>query len=181
MITNRKPIGNKLRFDIFKRDLFTCQYCGKTPPNIVLEIDHIMPVSKGGTNNINNLLTSCFNCNRGKNKHELNQVPPTLENNILVLKEKKKQYSEYLKLTKFMQDAKEEQLRIIDNIYEQYFPEYELSGRFRDSSVTMFIEKLSLYVVSEAMRNACSRVYNNNMAIKYFCGICWAKIREKYD
>lgn len=46
----RKAISQTLRFEVFKRDLFTCQYCGKRAPDVVLEVDHIKPVSKGGSN-----------------------------------------------------------------------------------------------------------------------------------
>jgi hypothetical protein len=63
---NRKNISKKIRFEIFKRDSFKCQYCGKTSPDVVLEVDHIKPVSEGGTNDITNLITACFDCNRGK-------------------------------------------------------------------------------------------------------------------
>lgn len=67
----RKAINKKDRYEIFKRDSFTCQYCGRKAPDVVLEIDHIKPVSKGGTNDIFNLVTSCFDCNRGKGNREL--------------------------------------------------------------------------------------------------------------
>lgn len=67
----RKPISKKTRFEIFKRDKFTCQYCGKSAPNVILEVDHIKPVIEGGTDKITNLLTSCFDCNRGKGKRKL--------------------------------------------------------------------------------------------------------------
>lgn len=63
---NRKPISKKMRFEVFKRDRFTCQYCGRMAPDVVLEVDHITPVSEGGTNDILNLVTSCKECNRGK-------------------------------------------------------------------------------------------------------------------
>jgi len=53
-------ITKKLRFEIFKRDGFVCKYCGKKPPEIMLEIDHILPKVEGGTDDINNLITSCF-------------------------------------------------------------------------------------------------------------------------
>ena len=69
--TKRKGIGKKTRFEVFKRDKFTCQYCGKSAPEVVLEIDHIQPVSKGGANGIMNLVTSCRDCNRGKSNREL--------------------------------------------------------------------------------------------------------------
>lgn len=67
----RKAIGKRLRFSIFERDLFTCQYCGKTPPKVVLHIDHIIPVVAGGTNDPENLRTSCSDCNLGKGKRKL--------------------------------------------------------------------------------------------------------------
>ena len=62
----RKNIPNKLRFEVFNRDSFTCQYCGQSAPNVVLEVDHLLPVSKGGDNDILNLITSCWTCNNGK-------------------------------------------------------------------------------------------------------------------
>lgn len=65
-MSKRKNISKKIRFEIFKRDSFTCQYCGEKAPNVVLEVDHILPVSKGGDNNEINLITSCHSCNNGK-------------------------------------------------------------------------------------------------------------------
>jgi endogenous inhibitor of DNA gyrase (YacG/DUF329 family) len=56
----------KLRFDILKRDNFTCQYCGRKAPNVILHVDHIIPSSKGGTNDRANLVTACQDCNLGK-------------------------------------------------------------------------------------------------------------------
>jgi len=63
---NRSPISSKLRFEVFKRDKFVCQYCGACGPRTELEIDHVIPVARGGTDDIDNLKTSCFRCNRGK-------------------------------------------------------------------------------------------------------------------
>lgn len=62
----RKPMSKRLRFEIFKRDAFTCQYCGRRPPDVVLEVDHIHPVAAGGDNDEMNLISSCDDCNRGK-------------------------------------------------------------------------------------------------------------------
>lgn len=47
-MANRIPISKKLRFEVFKRDCFTCQYCGEKAPNVKLEVDHIKPVSNYG-------------------------------------------------------------------------------------------------------------------------------------
>jgi hypothetical protein len=69
--SKRKAIGKSLRFEVFGRDGFTCQYCGRTPPDVLLNIDHIIPVSEGGTNDRENLRTSCAECNAGKTNKQL--------------------------------------------------------------------------------------------------------------
>lgn len=57
----------KLRWKILRRDQYTCQYCGQSAPNVQLEIDHRIPIIDGGTDGEDNLVTSCWACNRGKN------------------------------------------------------------------------------------------------------------------
>jgi len=53
-----------LRKTIFERDNYTCKYCGIRGGK--LEVDHIIPISSGGTDDPNNLITSCRRCNRQK-------------------------------------------------------------------------------------------------------------------
>lgn len=62
----------KLRYQIFKRDNFRCVLCGVTSKESKLEIDHIIPISKGGKTIKSNLRTLCFNCNRGKGNESEN-------------------------------------------------------------------------------------------------------------
>ena len=64
--TKRKNIDLRVRFNVFKRDGFSCRYCGAKPPEAVLQIDHAIPVSKGGSDDIDNLVTACSKCNMGK-------------------------------------------------------------------------------------------------------------------
>lgn len=66
-----KGISSKSRFDILKRHSFTCQYCGNKAPNVQITIDHIIPVSKGGSHSVENLTVACFECNRGKSNNIL--------------------------------------------------------------------------------------------------------------
>ena len=57
----------KLRYQVMRRDGFRCQLCGATQADgVKLHVDHIIPVSKGGTSDIGNLRTLCDRCNRGK-------------------------------------------------------------------------------------------------------------------
>ena len=62
----RKDLSNKTRYQVLHRDNFTCQYCGNRAPSVQLHIDHIVPVSLGGGNDLWNLITACEPCNSGK-------------------------------------------------------------------------------------------------------------------
>lgn len=61
----------KLRKKVFKRDNYTCVYCRAT--DLKLECDHVIPFSKGGSDDIYNLATSCFLCNRIKRDKSLQE------------------------------------------------------------------------------------------------------------
>lgn len=65
----RKLMTPGLRYNILQRDGFRCQLCGRSAkdhPGLELEVDHIVPVSKGGLTIESNLQTLCRDCNRGK-------------------------------------------------------------------------------------------------------------------
>ncbi len=65
----KRNISWKLRFIILRRDHFKCQKCGRNPAsdhNVILHVDHIIPWSKGGETEYNNLETLCMICNLGK-------------------------------------------------------------------------------------------------------------------
>ena len=66
---NIEPLGESLRFQILKRDR-VCQLCGNTKNDERLEVDHIVPRSKGGTNDPSNLQVLCAPCNRGKSNRD---------------------------------------------------------------------------------------------------------------
>jgi len=69
----REPISDKTRYKVLQRDNYQCVKCGASPkvnPNVILEIDHIIPVTKGGDNNLSNLQTLCKKCNRGKSNEK---------------------------------------------------------------------------------------------------------------
>lgn len=63
----RKIMNDDIRYNVLKRDNFTCQKCGITSKDgAKLEVDHIIPVSKGGKTIMSNLQTLCDRCNSGK-------------------------------------------------------------------------------------------------------------------
>lgn len=72
----RKSTGKRLRFEVFARDGFKCRYCGRESSQVELVIDHLHPVSQGGSSEPENLITSCFDCNAGKAAKTLEQHLP---------------------------------------------------------------------------------------------------------
>lgn len=74
--SNRKSISPRVRFEVLRRNKFCCSYCGKAAVDgYRLVIDHIKPVSKGGTNDIDNLTASCDDCNSGKGTADIDSHP----------------------------------------------------------------------------------------------------------
>lgn len=173
--SKRGSIGKTVRFEVFKRDSFTCQYCGNTPPAVVLELDHVIPVSGGGSDDIDNLLTACFDCNRGKGARQLGQVPATVAEKMALAEERAVQLKAYEKM---LNAARRRLLKAVDEVvavYEARDPGYTLTESAR-SSIERFLKKLPLPEVIEAMEKAL--LVKPDASFKYFCGICWNKIKR---
>ncbi|MFI6883403.1 HNH endonuclease [Streptosporangium canum] len=64
-------VSKRLRSEIFRRDNSTCHYCGAKAPAVEITIDHVVPVTLGGSDDPSNLVTACADCNNGKTS-----VPP---------------------------------------------------------------------------------------------------------
>lgn len=63
----RAIVSDSLRYNVLRRDNYRCCICGATAQDgVKLEVDHIIPVSKGGKSTLDNLQTLCERCNRGK-------------------------------------------------------------------------------------------------------------------
>lgn len=172
-------ISKKTRFEVFKRDAFQCQYCGKKTPSTTLEVDHIHPKSKGGKDCIDNLITSCFDCNRGKGARNLTVIPENLVEKTKRMNEAQSQYRAYKKALKAKADSELEDINLVVETFETYFNNSTLREDFMHGSVKNFIYKLGVYEVKEAMKIACAKIPCPDNALSYFCGICWNKIRNK--
>lgn len=93
----RKSLSVRTRFEVFKRDDFICQYCGRRSPDVVLEVDHIVPVCEGGSDDQINLVTACWDCNSGKAGVPLNQVMTAEDphDRAVLMLERERQLEEY--------------------------------------------------------------------------------------
>jgi 5-methylcytosine-specific restriction endonuclease McrA len=183
MAGKRKQISKRIRFDIFKRDLFTCQYCGAVPPSVVLHIDHIIPVSKGGTNDSDNLITSCSSCNSGKSAELLSTVPKSLLDRAEEIKEHEAQIRAYARLVRRKnQRIESESWDVVSSLTGNDSPESH--DKLQLLSIKRFLEKLPAIDVMDAAAKAHAKFaysrssYAEVNRFKYFCGICWNKIKR---
>lgn len=172
----RQPLSKRTRFDVFKRDGFVCQYCGAHPPTVVLHVDHVVPVAEGGKNDIDNLVTACESCNLGKSDVPLSVVPQSLSAKAEEVAEREAQLLGYQQIFEAKrQRLDDETWRVLDVL----FPAGQPVLRDHFNGTRRFIEALGVHAVIEAAEFTISnRSVRPSNEFRYFCGICWNRIRE---
>jgi len=186
-MTERKPLSKSARFAVFKRDHFTCQYCGKKAPDVILEVDHIVPVAEGGTNDFINLVTSCRDCNRGKGKRTLDDTTAIAKQRaeLDLMAEKQEQISMMLQWKDEMNEITE---MYIDELCEQWslLTGYNVTDRGR-LTMKSYLRRFGYEEVEEAIEIAVERYFRDDIESAAFAyskvgGICYNRARQrKYD
>lgn len=176
-------ISKKTRFEVFKRDSFKCQYCGKSPPDVVLEIDHVVPKCSGGDDGKHNLLTACMDCNRGKGGHGLDAIPPSVSE---ATTKEIERISQMEALNKWLLAARRRSEKAVqqvrsywgDSMHPDEVGRYVLHER-NTPSIRMFLERLPIADLLSSIDIVVSREKTGDDAWKYFCGVCWSKIKQR--
>jgi hypothetical protein len=175
-MSNRIAISKRVRFEVFKRDGFECQYCGATPPGAVLHCDHIDPVANGGTNDMDNLVTACQSCNQGKSAVLLSMVPQSLELRMAEIREREEQIAGYQGVLRLRRERIEEESQEILN---RFCDHHSVDGIPKRDFLTIkrFIDGIGLDDVISALELGLSKFpHNRKRSFAYFCGICWKKM-----
>lgn len=174
----RKALSKRLRFEVFKRDLFVCQYCGAHPPETILHIDHIDPVVAGGTNDIDNLVTACDACNQGKGARLLTSVPEALSSKAARMAESEEQLRGYQEIMRARAERIEDEAW---EVAERLYPGSSEKGfNSRDLlTIKKFIGRMGLFDVLEMADVAIGKKpWRGGVLFRYFCGCCWRCIRR---
>lgn len=178
-MAKRKSLSKAIRFEVFKRDSFRCQYCGRSAPDVILEVDHIVPVSEGGKNDLLNLVTSCRDCNRGKTNKLLSDTS--------VIDRQKKQLDDMNAIreqTEMLIQWKQELFQItnsqadaIENLSIQMTGcGFTDTGRLE---IVKLIKRFSFTEVYEAAEIAYTKYKVVEYAFKKIGGICYNRSRQK--
>lgn len=181
-MSERKPLGKRTRFEVFKRDGFCCIYCGNTPPNVLLQVDHIVAVANGGPDDMENLVTSCQACNAGKSDVPLNHLPNTAR----PTSEQRQDKLEQLRaITEMALERREQEDEIFQAISDHWISlngsdpsKYVVNDRI-ELNIRRFMEKLPPHEIMDAVTLALRKgVYDPN---RFFCAVCWKKIKTPGD
>ena len=171
----RKPISKKTRFEVFKRDSFTCQYCGKSAPEVVLHVDHIKPVAEGGNNGMLNLITACAGCNLGKGARELNDNTVVIKQKAQLdeLNERREQLEMMFKWQEGLSELKDMEIDIIDSIILD-LTNHKLTKTGREL-VRKLISKHGFNEVMESMKITCEKEPLPNDIVDYCTRVCMVR------
>ncbi len=203
-MADRKQLSKRTRFEVFKRDGFRCAYCGRTPPDVLLHVDHIVAVANGGGNDAANLVTACADCNLGKSSVPLTAVAASLEKQADDARERAEQVRAYNAL---LADLRTEAERDATEVWEAFssslpWPEdFQGTGVVaRDDdlrSIRYFLTRLpkaellnavEIAAAAEArgrVKTTFTRLEDSQVKIgcderfRYFCGIVWRMIRQR--
>lgn len=186
--------SKRTRFEVFKRDKFTCQYCGRRPPEVVLQCDHIVPVAKGGVDDRENLTTACFACNIGKSDVPLENVAPALDElellaGIQEMLERKVELERQTVVANATRQAVEEAVDIVQRWWGESFAGTRAVDVFERPSVRRFLNRITLDDLRVAVDQTEFYVgqkpwmphESESRLWKYFCGVCWKMVRGQYD
>lgn len=181
-MAERKALSRKTRFEVFKRDKFTCQYCGAKAPDAILEVDHIKPVAKGGKNDIINLITACRSCNSGKGARELSDdAVITKQRKQLEDIQSRREMIEMI--AQWRTELIEQQGKEVDIICETFESPFnvEITSRGR-AKIRSLIQQYGFDEVVTASDIAVNKYETANEAFEKLGGICYNRsIGRKAD
>jgi len=170
-------VGKKVRFEVFKRDNFTCQYCGRQAPDVTLHVDHINPKANDGDDDILNLVTSCVDCNIGKGARLLSDHSTVMvqHRQLAELQERREQLELMLEWQKELLAFERDQAHILSDFWN------ELTGYiFTDEGLRRMANLLADFTITEictAMRLGLGQYGNTqagrSKALGKLGGICY--------
>jgi len=156
-MAKRKSISKKTRFEVFKRDSFTCQYCGRSAPDVLLQIDHIEPYSKTEDNDILNLVTSCSDCNLGKGAKSLQDdtVIKKKKQQLNELQERREQLEMMMAWHRSLLDLEEQAVTELSDFWSE-LTEYNLN-EYGLKNIKRWVKRFGLQEVIEVMKISTSQ------------------------
>ena len=153
----RVSTGKRLRFDVFERDHFTCQYCGAQPPDVLLVCDHVLPVVAGGETAFDNLTTACEACNQGKAGRVLGALPSRPDADLQYLAAQQ-EIAEALRYERAAAELRAVQTRIVNTMQAEWQEASGLDWSPTDSFLLKTITSHGYDATAFAVRDVATKI-----------------------
>lgn len=155
--TGRRSTGKRLRFEVFKRDYFTCRYCGAQPPDAVLVVDHIVAIADGGSTTLENLITACEPCNQGKSDRSLGDVQPRVDADLLYM-ETQQEIAEIRRYQRTIVAKEAALASLAEDLIDRFAATTNNGAYPSERHVLALLGKYELDVVGESLDNVAQKV-----------------------
>lgn len=181
-MTKRKALTKKVRFEVFKRDSFKCQYCGKSAPDVILNVDHIKPVSDGGSNSMTNLITACFDCNMGKKDRLLddNSMLEKQKKQLEELNERRQQLEMMMEWREGLINLDQTQINFVSDKWKELIGGTFTLNENGLKDLRKLIKKFGMNDVLDAMETSVGQYveYSDNKPTKDSVETAWTKVER---
>lgn len=171
-------VSKRLRYEVLRRDNHACKYCGAAAPDVTLTVDHVIPVTLGGSDDPSNLVAACKDCNAGKTSS------PSDAALVADVDARAVRWSQAMQLAIEKRTADLAADRQRTDAFDTAWSSWTADGgpipreaNWRNSVLRFLAGGLSDQFLLDAVQTAMgnSRVRASE-TWRYFCGICWREM-----
>jgi hypothetical protein len=147
----------------------------------------MVPLAAGGEDHETNMVTACEDCNRGKSCVPLTSIPASIEEQRIEREDRIEQLRAYNQFLLDLRNEEDKQIEELGRRWHQLIDgergRHWVFGPSRIPSIRTFLKRMPMVDVLDAMEIALSRIgatlTSDYSAWKYFCGVCWRRIKER--
>lgn len=168
-------VSKRTRFEVLRRDNYTCRYCRSTEGE--LTVDHVVPIALGGSDDPSNLVAACRDCNAGKAS-----TGPD-ESTVAEVDGAALRWAEAMARAAEITDAKAAESRELAAWFETAWTAANWGAPLPHNWAESVLHFRSLGLTEAAIHDAVLIAAGRSGVsadgrFRYFCGICWARVRE---
>lgn len=179
-------VSRRLRYEVLRRDGHTCRYCGGKAPDVMLTVDHVVPVALGGSDEPENLVAACVACNAGKTS--TNPDAPLVANVADDALRWAAAMQKAAALAASQRAAVHKAIENFDDVWVSYFSDehaqwdYHRDSGWRDSIARFLEAGLDIHTLAALAESVLQRNRIKNSGIwRYFCGAAWNELSQRQE
>ncbi len=176
-------LSKRLRYEVMRRDAFTCRYCGGGAPEVELTVDHVQPTTLGGSDEASNLVTACASCNAGKSSSAPDApIVDGVSDDAL-------RWARAMQLAADVSGKERKRIALEVQEFDVWWCEWRDGSDEPlprptgwEQSVEMWVRAgISVADLVDGIRIAMAKQMPNVRVWRYFCGVIWRRLEARQD